>query len=352
MKKFTAILVALLVACSMFFGVAAGAKTITKIHVGLSTDEGGLNDKSFNQAADTGIKKAKAELGLEYKAVESTKKEEYEPNLQGLVDDGADLVFGVGFQMGDALTNVAKNNTDKKFAIIDSVVPLKNVESITFKAEQSSFLEGVIAGKMTKTNKVGFIGGKDMPLINAFEYGFYAGVKSVNPKAAAALLNRTNTIYVNSFADSNLGYEAGKQLYGKGCDIVYHAAGSVGNGLFQAAQELKDKGKKVWAIGVDMDQAVILPKYSDIILSSAMKRVDTATYTTTKQTAQNKFQGGKVLVLGLKEGGVGIAPSSNKNTPASVLALVAKYQKAIIAGKIVVPTDKKGATKFKVVKVK
>jgi len=352
MKKFTAILVALLVASSMFFGVAAGAKTVTKIHVGLSTDEGGLNDKSFNQAANTGINKAKAEMGLSYKAVESTKKEDYVPNLQALVDDGADLTFGVGFQMGDALTEVAKNNPENKFAIIDSVVALPNVESINFKAEESSFLVGVVAGKMTKTNKVGFIGGKDFALINAFEYGFYAGVKSVNPKAAADLLNRKNTIYADSFADVNKGYEAGKQLYKKGCDIVYHAAGGVGIGLFQAAKELKAKGQKVWAIGVDLDQAAVLPEFANVILTSAMKRVDIGTYTATKETANGKFKGGKVVVLGLKEGGVGIAPSSKVNTPAAVLALADKYATLIKTGKIVVPTDKKGATAFKAVTVK
>jgi basic membrane protein A len=351
MKKFTAILVALLVACSMFFGVAAGAKTITKIKVGLSTDEGGLNDKSFNQAANTGITKAAKELGLDYKAVESKVKEDYEPNLQALVDNGDNLVFGVGFQMGDALTNIAKKNTETKFAMIDSVVALPNVESINFKAEESSFLVGVIAGKMTKTNKVGFIGGKDMPLINAFEYGYYAGVKSVNPKAAALLLARKNVIYADSFTDTNKGYEAGKQLYSKGCDIVYHAAGGVGIGLFQIAKELKVKNKNIWAIGVDLDQAAVLPKFSNVILTSAMKRVDISTYTVTKDMQNGKFKGGATVYLGLKEGGVGI-PTVNKNVPAKVLKIVTKYSNLIKAGKIKVPTDKKTATAFKAVTVK
>jgi basic membrane protein A len=351
MKKFTAILVALLVASSMFFGVAAGAKTVTKVQVGLSTDEGGLNDKSFNQAANSGINKAKTELGLQYNAVESKAKEDYVPNLQGLVTNGAGLVFGVGFQMGDALTEVAKANPSTKFAIIDSVVALPNVESINFKAEESSFLVGVIAGKMTKTGKIGFIGGKDMPLINAFEYGFYAGVKSVNPKAAVDLLNRKNVIYADSFADTAKGYEAGKQLYGKGCDIVYHAAGGVGIGLFQVAKELKAKNKNIWAIGVDLDQAVALPDFKNVILTSAMKRVDIGTYNVVKDVVADKFKGGKVVVLGLKEGGVGI-PTVNKNVPLSVIATVNQYTNLIKAGKIVVPTDKKTATAFKAITVK
>ena len=350
MKKFTAFLVAFVFVCAMFVGVPAGAAA--KVKIGLSTDEGGLNDKSFNQAANTGILKGVTEFGVEYKAIESVKKEDYEPNLQALIDFGADLTFGVGFQMGDAVTNIAKLYPDKKFAIIDSVVPLKNVESIVFKEQEGSFLVGVIAGKMTKTNKVGFIGGKDFDLINRFEYGFYAGVKSVNPKAAADLLTRKNVKYADSFNDTNKGYEAAKQLYSSGCDIIYHAAGGVGIGLFQATKELQGKGKKVWAIGVDMDQAVILPEFKKVILTSMIKRVDTGTYNATKDVVKNTFKGGKIINLGLKENGVGIAPSSNRNVPSAIIGLTTKYSNAIKAGKIIVPTDKKTATKFKVVVVK
>ena len=353
MKKFTAILVALLFTSALFFGAAVSAKTAREgLVIGLSTDEGGLNDKSFNQAADQGIKKAAKEFKLDYKALESSKKEDYEPNLQSLVDESAALTFGVGFQMGDALTAVAKANPNSKFAIIDSVVALPNVESINFKAEESSFLVGVIAGKMTKTNKIGFIGGKDFALINAFEYGFYAGVKSVNPKAAVNLLNRKYTVYADSFNDTNKGKDAAKLLYGKGCDIIYHAAGGVGIGLFQQAKELKAKGKKVWAIGVDLDQAVSVPEYKNVILTSAMKRVDIGTYSATKDVVKGTFKGGKVVVLGLKEGGVGIAPSSKTNTPKAVLALATKYENAIKAGKIKVPVDKKTATAFKAYVIK
>jgi basic membrane protein A and related proteins len=141
-------------------------------------------------------------------------------------------------------------------------------------------------------------------------------------------------------------------LYGKGCDIIYHAAGGVGIGLFQEAKELKAKGKKVWAIGVDLDQAVSVPEFKNVILTSAMKRVDIGTYAATKDVVKGTFKGGKVVVLGLKEGGVGIAPSSKTNTPKAVLALAAKYEKAIIAGTIKVPVDKKTATKFKAVVIK
>jgi basic membrane protein A len=349
MKRLLALMVALLVAAGLFAGCAKkeeqqGQNTQQqqqaeqkKIKVGLSTDEGGLNDKSFNQAADEGIKKAVAEFGVEYSPVESTKKEDYQPNLEALVENGSDLVFAVGFQMEEAIKAISAKYPDKKFAIVDSVVPNPNVVSLVFKEEEGSFLMGVIAGKMTKTGKVGFIGGKDFALINKFEAGFVAGVKAVNPKAAEDLINRKNVKYADSFSDTNKGYELAKSLYNSGVDVIYHAAGGVGEGLFQATKEFRDKGKMVWAIGVDMDQAVTLPKYADVILSSMMKRVDTATYTAVKDVVNNNFQGGKTIVLGIKEDGVGYAPTTKNNTPADVLALVDKYRDAIKAGKFTVP---------------
>jgi len=260
--------------------------------------------------------------------------------------------------MHDAITNAAKQYTDTKFAIIDDVVALPNVESITFKEQEGSFLMGVIAGKMTKTNKIGFIGGKNMPLIEKFEAGFAAGVNSVNPAAAKGLLAKDEKSlgkevrYADSFADTAIGNELGKQLYADNCDVVYHAAGGVGIGLFKAAKDLTDSGKKVWAIGVDMDQAVSVPEYASIILSSMVKRVDIATYNATKEMVDKNFQGGKAIELGLKEDGVGYAPSSKTNTPADVLALVDKYAAAIKAGTIVVPVTRADAFKFVPVAVK
>ncbi|MBU3112827.1 BMP family lipoprotein [Clostridium lacusfryxellense] len=333
------------------------AKTETAVKnetiIGLTTDEGGLNDKSFNQSANEGVNKAKAELGFKYMPIESAKKEDYNANLETLVEQGSNLTFAIGYQMFDAITEVAKNHTDKHFAIVDSVVDLPNVTSIVFKEQEGSFLMGVIAGKMTKTNKIGFIGGKDGELINKFEAGFAAGVKSVNPEAAKGLISSngksagTTVKYADSFADTAKGYELAKSLYQGGCDIVYHSAGGVGIGLFKAAKELKDSGKAVWAIGVDMDQAVTVEKYADVILSSMIKRVDTATYNESKAQAENKFKGGAVVSLGLKEEGVGIAGTSSKNVPKAVLDEVKTYQDKVIAGEIVVPATRKEAMDFK-----
>ena len=333
-----------------------------KFKIGLSTDEGGLNDKSFNQAADSGVKKAVTEFGVEYKPIESKAKEDYETNLDALINDNSDLVFGIGFQMETAMENIAKKYKDKKFALIDSgafedpaakePVQLKNVASYLFKANEASFLMGVIAGKMTTTGKVGFIGGKDFALINEFEAGFAAGVKAVNPKAAEDLVNRKNVKYADSFGDTNKGKVLANDLINSGVDVIYHAAGGVGEGMFQAIKEATDGGKKVWGIGVDMDQAATLPQYAKYILSSALKRVDTATYEATKSIVDNKFQGGKIITLGLKEAGVGIAPSSSANTPKDVLDLVAKYEQAAKDGKLVVPTKPADVKNFTAPEVK
>lgn len=353
-KRVIAFLSTAVMVVSLFAGCGSSSNSNTaqqqtkKVKIGLSTDEGGLNDKSFNQAADTGIKKAQKDLGVDYKAIESKQKEDYEPNLEALVNDNADLTFGIGFQMATAIKNVATKYKDKKFATIDIQKDdiggfLPNVELITFKEQEGSFLMGVIAGKMTKTNKIGFIGGKDFALINKFEAGFAAGVKAVNPAAAEGLISKdgkkpgTMVKYADSFNDTNKGYELAKSLYVSGCDVVYHAAGGVGLGLFKAAKELKDSGKKVWAIGVDMDQAVTVPEYASVILSSMVKRVDTATYNATKDVVNGTFKGGRQVELGLKEDGVGIAESSKNYTPKNVLDLVDKYQTAIKDGKFVVP---------------
>lgn len=359
-KKVVAILTAVAVVATLFVGCGKDSAETpvteapkSEIVIGLSTDEGGLNDKSFNQSADEGVKKAQTEFGIAYKPIESKKKEDYTANLESLIEEGSNLTFAIGFQMVDAVKEVAGTHTDKNFAIIDEVVDLPNVASITFKEQEGSFLMGVIAGKMTKTNKIGFIGGKEFDSIKRFEVGFAAGVKAVNPEAAKGLISTdgkaagTTVKYADDFADTTKGYELGKSLYQSGCDVVYHAAGGVGIGLFKVTKELKDSGKAVWAIGVDMDQSLTVPEYADVILSSMMKRVDTATYEQAKAVVNNQFKGGVSIVLGLKEKGVGIAATSNKNVPADILTLVKTYEDKIIAGDIVVPADRQGAMDFK-----
>lgn len=343
-KRILAAITTIVVTASLFVGcgkTATDKSETKKVKIGLATDEGGLNDKSFNQASDEGIKKAEKELkNIEYKPIESKKKDEYQANLQALVDSDAELIFGVGYQMEDDVKTISEKYPDKKFAIIDSVVDAKNVVSLNFKEQEGSFLMGVIAGKTTKSNKIGFIGGKDFEVINRFAAGYIAGAKTVNKDIKVIVK------YANDFANPGIGEELAKTMYNEGCDVVYHAAGGTGIGLFKAAKEMTTADKKVWAIGVDKDQAAGLPEYADVILSSMIKRVDIATFDTVKDFVNGKFEGGVNEVLGLKEEGVDIAKSSEKNVQKDVLDLVEKYRKAIIDGKIVVPSTKEEAEKF------
>lgn len=360
MKRLIALMATVALSATMLVGCGSdksgsegGDSSKSEISIGLSTDEGGINDKSFNQSANDGVLRAKDEFGVEYTYLEAQKKEDYEPNLQSLIDNGADLTFAIGYQLSDAVKAAAKNNPEAKFALVDSVVESDNVLSIVFKEEEGSFLVGVIAGLTTKTNKVGFIGGKDSEAIQKFEAGFAAGVAAVNPEAAKGLISSDGTStgatvkYADSFADTNKGYELAKSLYNEGCDVIYHAAGGVGVGLFQATQELRNEGKDVWAIGVDMDQQVSLPEYADVMLSSMMKRVDNATYDAAKSVVDGTFEGGN-KVLGIAEGGVGMSDSTSKNTDAKVIEKAKEFEEKIKKGEIKVPGTRAEVKDFKV----
>lgn len=310
---------------------------------GMSTDQGGLGDKSFNDAAHAGLQKVKAENDnvKDIFVLESKQEENFEPNLKQLAKNN-DLTVAVGYLMRGALDKVASENPDKNFTIIDEVVELPNVKSIKFKAEEGSFLMGVIAGEMTKTNKIGFIGGMEDDLILTFEAGFVAGVKAVNPEAAEELLSRKTVKYAASFGDSGKGYELAKSLYSDGCDVIYHAAGATGLGMFKAASETGN-----WAIGVDQDQAVTNESFADVILSSMIKKIDVATYEACQSVVDGKFVA-DTTILGLKEGGVDMAESTSKNTPQEVIDIANNYKKAIVEGKITVPGDLESLKNFTV----
>jgi len=306
-----------------------------KMRIAMVTDVGGVNDQSFNQSAWEGLKRAEKDFGAEVAYKESRQDADYAPNMETLTDAGYDLIWGIGFLMGDAIKETAEINPDQKYAIIDfSYGPEtpKNVACAVFQEEEPSFLVGYIAGKMTKTNKVGFVGGIKFPLIEKFEYGYMAGVKLANPDAE--VLRQ----YAESFTDAAKGKAITNNMYQQGADIVFHASGGVGDGVIEAA---KEKGK--WAIGVDKDQNFLAP---DNVLTSAMKRVDNAIYDIGKRLMEGEFAGGDTVVYNLKNDGVGIAPTSNKHVPAEILKEVDGLVAKIKAGEIVVPATKDAFDKF------
>lgn len=348
-KKVLSILTSLVMATSLMAGCkktatpapAGGNGTqatsdAKAVKIGLSTDEGGRGDKSFNDAAIAGLEKFGKEFNNKPTIIESKQASQYVQNLENLAKAN-DLTVAVGFKMGDSLKKVADATPDKKFLIVDSVVDSKNVKSVLFKEQEGSYLMGVIAGKLTKTNKIGFIGGVEGDVIGRFHAGFVAGVMSVNKEAGKLLLDKTNVKYAGSFSDTNKGKELGKALYNSGCDIVFHAAGGVGLGLFDAA---KESGKL--AMGVDSDQAAMLPNYKDVIIVSMMKQVDVAVYSVAKDFANGKFDGG-VMTLGMKEDAVGLSPTQHdvlKNN-ADVQKLVKETTEKIKSGEVKVPATVK-----------
>ncbi|NNK13197.1 MAG: BMP family ABC transporter substrate-binding protein [Desulfofustis sp.] len=333
MKK---IRVALSAVLTLFFitGLLVVGQAAT-MKIAMVTDVGGVNDQSFNQSAWEGLKRAEKDFGIKVAYKESKQDADYAPNMETLTDAGYDLIWGIGFLMGDAIKETAEINPDQKYAIIDfsygDETP-QNVACAVFQEEEPSFLVGYIAGKMTKSNMVGFVGGIKFPLIEKFEYGFMAGVKLANPDAE--VLRQ----YAESFTDAAKGKAITNNMYQQGADIVFHASGGVGDGVIEAA---KEKGK--WAIGVDKDQNFLAP---DNVLTSAMKRVDNAIYDIGKRLIAGEFAGGETVVYNLKNDGVGIAPTSDKHVPAKILIEVDDLVAKIKAGEIVVPATKEAFDKF------
>ncbi|WP_342564766.1 BMP family ABC transporter substrate-binding protein [Paenibacillus sp. FSL R7-0345] len=302
------------------------------VKIGLVTDVGGVNDKSFNQSAWEALQSLETEAGVEIKYLQSNSNADYEPNLNQFVKGGYNLTWGIGFDLGDALLKVAQENPDANLAIIDSVVDAPNVESVTFAENEGSFLVGVVAGLTTKTNKVGFIGGMESPVIKRFEVGFKAGVEAVNPEATVSIT------YAGAYDKPDTGKSLAATLYNAGNDIIFPAAGATGNGVFNEAKSRNDAGgDKVWVIGVDKDQS--LEFGDDVTLTSMIKRVDEAVKKVSQQVVDGTFKGGTTTVLTLKDNGVGLPETSKANVSAEILAKVEEYKQQIIDGTIVVPGE-------------
>ncbi len=295
-----------------------------KFKVAMVTDVGGLGDQSFNDAAWRGLQKAEEEMGIKIQVVESSKMNDYVPNLKSLADQDYDMVWAIGFLMTDALKEVAGNYSDTTFGIIDAVVDKENVASVTFKEEQGSYLVGVVAGEETEVDKVGYIGGMEMPLIKKFEAGFKAGVKKVNPDAEIL------TGYTGAFDDPQSGKELAFTQFSQGADIIYHASGACGIGVIKAAKE-RDK----YAIGVDSPQYHLAPEH---VLTSMIKRVDVAVYNEVKALYNDKFEPGH-KTYGLAQDGVGVyREQAEKMVSEDTMKKVNNYKEKIINGDIEVPT--------------
>jgi len=297
-----------------------------KLRIGMVFDSGGRGDKSFNDSAYAGLEKAEKELGVEIQTVDSKAEKDYSINLTTLAEQKFDVVFAIGITQGEALAAVAPKFPDVKFAIVDATVEAPNVRSLLFSEEEGSYLAGYAAGLATKSNKIGFVGGKKIPLIEKFEAGYKAGAVAANPK-----VEMLPSKYTESWDDTQLGKESAKSLFNAGADIVYHAAGRCGVGVIAAA---KEAGKL--AIGVDSNQDDQAPGF---VLTSMIKRVDESVFQTIKDIKAGSFSAGS-KVYDLASNGVGL--SDFKNTKNRIgednLKKIEAVKADIVAKKITVPT--------------
>ena len=296
--------------------------------VGLVLDRGGKDDKSFNASAYQGAIEAKNKLGIYLKYVEASDDNAFEPLMRSFAQKDFDLIIGIGFAQKEAIQKVAAQFPKKHFALVDSQVDAPNVRSLMFEEHEGAYLIGAIAALTSKTGKVGFIGGMDVPLIRRFAMGYEAGAKAVNPKVTVI----ANYCGVTSEAWNNppKGKELALAQYDAGVDIIFAAAGASGLGVFDAAED-----RKKFAIGVDSNQDWTKP---GLILTSMLKRVDLAVFTVIQDAQAGQFTGG-LKRFGLADKGVDYSVDKYNEIilTESVRKRADELKAEIIAGKIVVP---------------
>ncbi|MDR0885126.1 MAG: BMP family protein [Clostridiales Family XIII bacterium] len=312
----------------------------------LVTDIGGVDDKSFNQSAWEGMQAWGEENGLEkgvggYDYFQSGNESEFITNIDQAVQANFDVIYGIGFALREAILSEAEQNPDTNFVIVDDVIEdLDNVASAVFADNESSYLAGVAAGKTTKTQKIGFIGGTEGAVIGRFQAGFEAGIAAVNPSAVVVVE------YAGTYGDPAKGKTIASAMYAGGCDIIFQVAGGTGAGAFSEAIAINqgkasDAADKVWIIGVDRDQIeegaykANDGKESNLTLCSTTKGVGATVIAINKLAQDGNFPGGKVETYGIKAGGVDLA---NDNLSDDVISEVDNAREEIIDGEIKVPT--------------
>lgn len=329
MKKIKMIITVLLIVALMVTGCSSNTSsendvTDSKVKVALITASGGLGDRSFNDAAYEGFKKAEAELNVEIKVVEPQSSADYLQSLKLVASSDYQLIMVVGNDWEDALNTVAPNYPEKNFVGVNIKNEGDNIAVAKFADHEGSFVVGALAGLMSESGTVGFVGGMDIPAIKRFAVGFEEGAKYANPEVEVL------STYVGSFADPFKGKEFSIQLIGEGADVIFGAAGKTGEGIYEALRE----NDGIYAIGVDQDQDYI---FEGRILTSMMKKVDVAAYDFIQQTVEGTFESG-IKVYGLKEGGVGMSEMkfTKDIIPADVLEKVESIQQEVIDGSVTV----------------
>ncbi len=300
----------------------------TNVRIGLVFDVGGRGDKSFNDSAFAGLERAERELGVTVEMIEPSGAEDREAAMRLVAARGFDLVVGVGFIFSSDILVVANAFASPRFACVDFAPsadqPLpSNFAGLVFREEEGAFLVGAVAGLMSKTKAVGFVGGMNVPLIRKFETGYSSGVRHVCP--ACRVLSAYAGTTPEAFKDPAKGEAIATSQISAGADVVFHAAGSTGLGVFEAARDMN-----AWAIGVDSDQYDEMP---GTVITSMVKRVDVAVYEVAKEIAEGRFHSG-IHTLGLRESGIGYVNDGPHASllPQDVKTRVDSIRDQVIAG--------------------
>lgn len=294
----------------------------SRFKVGMVSDVGGVNDMSFNQSAWSGMKEFGDRTGSIVRYLESSQVTEYASNLDRFADQNYDLIFGVGNAMFSSVELAARSNPELKYVIIDNdcdETDLENITGIVFRAQESAFLVGYIAALSTKTDKVGFIGGIPMDIVDQFHYGYLSGIRYAEKETGKKI--GVTIQYAQTFTDSSIGKAIASKLFRDGCDIIFHAAGGAAAGIIESAKETGN-----FIIGVDSDQSYLSPEH---VLTSALKTVGKAVDIVATKIVDGENLGGKTLSFGLKDGCVGI-PEEHNNYSEEI------YNKAMAVSKKII----------------
>jgi len=283
------------------------------------TDTGGVDDRSFNQTAFKGLEDAEAEFGIETQVLESQSPNDFEPNIQSLIQQECDIIVTVGFLLGDATAAAAEANPDQKFAIVDvdffdpdagEDITFENVKELTFSTDEAAFLAGYVAAGVSETGKLGTYGGINIPTVTIFMDGFQAGMEHYNSENGAEVelegwdsANPDGGLFTGDFENQDNGRQVAQDLLGEGADIIMPVAGPVGLGSAAAIQDAGE-GSLIW---VDTDGCVSAEEYCDLFLTSVMKNMDVAVFTAIEEALNDEFEGG-LYVGTLENDGVAIAP--------------------------------------------
>ncbi|MGC9467767.1 MAG: BMP family lipoprotein [Anaerolineae bacterium] len=339
MRKRLSILLVMLLLFGVVLSACAGAQR-ADFKVGMVTDIGGIDDRSFNQTSWEGVEMAEEELGIQGDYLESQQQTDYGPNITQFINQGYDLVIGVGFLLADAIADFANQNPDVGFAIVDFAYdpPIENVRGLSFATDEAAFLAGYAAADATETGTVATFGGINIPTVSIFMVGFEQGVYYYNEQHGTDVrvlgwnTAENNGVFVGNFESTDDGRRVAEEFLAEGADIIMPVAGPVGLGSAQAVQAAGN----AWIVGVDTDWTISAPEYTDVVLTSVMKNMDIAVFDTIELASSPDFEGfgGETYLGTLENEGVGLAPVAEGTISSEVQNELDEIRQGIIDGEI------------------